>query len=49
MKRFRSISVYYRDENKVMRKIPHLKAHLDKGKVFKVYTLPPVKEQELEL
>jgi len=49
MKRFRSVSVYYRDENKVMRKIPHVKAHLDKGKAFKVYTLPPVQLQELDL
>tara|TARA_R100001463_G_scaffold126536_1_gene184297 strand:+ start:667 stop:816 length:150 start_codon:yes stop_codon:yes gene_type:complete len=49
MKRFRSVSVYYRDENKVMRKIPNLKAHLDSGEVFRVYTLPPVKEQELKL
>tara|TARA_R110002110_G_scaffold135567_1_gene319728 strand:- start:895 stop:1044 length:150 start_codon:yes stop_codon:yes gene_type:complete len=49
MKRFRSVSVYYRDEEGVMRKIPHVVAHLSRGKVFRVYTLPPVEGQELKL
>jgi|TARA_R110000823_G_C15853923_1_gene492464 hypothetical protein len=47
MKRFRTVSVYYRDEEGVMRKIPHVVAHLDKGSVFRVYTLPPVELQEM--
>lgn len=32
-----------------MRKIPHVKAHTDKGNVFKVYTLPPFEGQEIKL
>ena len=32
-----------------MRKIPHVVAHLSRGKVFRVYTLPPVEGQELKL
>lgn len=47
MKRFRSVSVYYRDEEGVMRKIPHMKAHIARGKVFRVYTLPPGKLGEI--
>ena len=49
MKRFRAISVYYRDENKVMRRIPDVKALTDGKLVYKVYTLPPVKPQEINL
>jgi len=41
--------VYYRDENKVMRKIPNVKALTDGDEVYKVYTLPPVIKQELVL
>ena len=45
----RSVSVYFRDENKVMRRIPDVKALVIDGVATKVYTLPPVKLQEMDL
>lgn len=48
-KRFRTVSVYYRDEEGVMRMIPNLKAHISRGKVFRVYTLPPGELGELAI
>ncbi len=49
MKPIRSVSVYYRDKGGVMRKIPNVKAQIHNGDVFRVYTLYPVKTQELKL
>ena len=47
--RFRHVSVYYRDSNKVMRKIPNLVLFIDNGVLVKVYTLADGKKQEIEL
>ena len=49
LKRFRSVSIYVRDKDGIMRSIPNVKAFSDNGKVVKVYTLPPVKLQEMNL
>jgi hypothetical protein len=52
MKRFRNVSIYYRNSDGIMKKIPNVKLFLDKGfggrgvkgeKLVKVYTLPPGK------
>jgi hypothetical protein len=44
----RFISLYYRDENKVMQKIPHLEIRIDnKGSL--VYTLPPLNMAKIRL
>jgi len=45
----RSLSVYYRDEDGVMRTIPKVKVIVIDGRPDKVYTLFPVHEQELIL
>lgn len=47
--RFRHVSVYYRDSNKVMRKIPGLVLFIDDGVLVKVYTLIDGKKREIEL
>jgi len=52
MKRFRNVSVYYRNSDGIMKKIPNVKLFYDtKGeKMVKVYTLPPLQvPQELIL
>ena len=49
MTQLRSVSVYFRDENKVMRRIPNVKALVVKGVATKVYTLPPGILQEMDL
>jgi hypothetical protein len=48
MKRFRHVSLYYRDENKVMRKVPGLVIMIDTktDHLVKVYTL---RGEEIEL
>ncbi|MBT6894111.1 MAG: hypothetical protein HOA20_01835 [Rhodobacterales bacterium] len=51
MKRFRNVSIYYRDSDGIMKKIPNVKLFYDTGfggrfkgeKLVKVYTLPPGK------
>lgn len=45
----RSLSVYYRDEDGIMRAIPKVKVIVIDGRPDKVYTLFPVLEQELIL
>lgn len=46
----RSVSIYYRDENKVMQKIKGVKVFIHRGHPVKVYTLPPVEVgQEIDL
>ena len=45
----RSLSVYYRDEDGIMRAIPKVKVIVIDGRPDKVYTLFPVKDQELIL
>jgi len=45
----RSLTVYYRDEDGIMRAIPKVKVIVIDGRPGKVYTLFPVKEQELIL
>jgi len=49
--RFRNVSIYYRNSDGIMKKIPNIKLFLDsKGeKLVKVYTLPPVKAQEINM
>ena len=49
--RFRNVSIYYRNSDGIMKKIPNIKLFLDsKGEnLVKVYTLPPVKPQEINL
>lgn len=49
LKRFRSVSIYVRDKDGIMRSIPNVKAFIDNGEVVKVYTLPPGKLQEMNL
>ncbi len=52
MKRFRNVSVYYRNSDGIMKKIPNVKLFYDtKGEqLVKVYTLPPLQvPQELIL
>ncbi len=41
MKRFRHVSLYYRDENKVFRKVPGMLIMIDNknGNLLEVYTL----------
>lgn len=41
MKRFRNVQLYYRDENKVMRKIEGLKVLIWRGKADEVNYIPP--------
>lgn len=50
MKRFRHVSLYYRDENKVFRKVPGIKLLVKKltGRLVEVYTLPKTAVQEIE-
>jgi hypothetical protein len=50
MKRFRHVSLYYRDENKVFRKVPGIKLLVNKlnGRLVEVYTLPTAAESESE-
>jgi len=44
----RIVAVYYRDEDKVMRKIPNLEIQIrDKGST--VYTLPPENSAQIRL
>ena len=49
MKPVRALSVYFRDTDGVMRKISNVKVIVVDGAATKVYTLPPVTEQELIL
>ena len=54
MKRFRNVSVYYRNSDGIMKKIPNVRLYLTKEKyisgkgykkgdnLVKVYTLPPL-------
>jgi hypothetical protein len=49
MKPVRALTVYYRDEEGIMRAIPKVKVLVVDGRPDKVYTLFPVKEQELIL
>ena len=44
-----SLTVYYRDEDGIMRAIPKVKVIVTDGRPDKVYTLYPIKEQELIL
>jgi hypothetical protein len=44
----RYVSLYYRDENKIMRKIPNIEIRIsEKGAT--VYTLPPLKSAKIRL
>ncbi len=45
----RSLTVYYRDEDGIMRAIPKVKVIVTDGRPEKVYTLFPVQDQELIL
>ena len=45
----RALKVYYRDEDGVMRAIPGVKVITIDGAPDKVYTLFPIKYQELDL
>jgi len=45
----RALTVYYRDEDGIMRAIPKVKVIVVDGRPDKVYTLFPVLEQELIL
>ena len=45
----RALTVYYRDKDGIMRAIPKVKCIVTDGRPEKVYTLYPVKEQELIL
>lgn len=51
MKRFRSVSIYYRDSKKIFQRIPHVKVFVDEKKKIpeKVYTLPPLILDEMDL
>jgi len=52
MKRYRSVSIYYRNNQKVFKKIPNVLVFVDEKKNIpeRVYTLPPLKHpQELDL
>lgn len=49
MRGVRSLTVYYRDEDGIMRAIPKVKVIVIDGRPDKVYTLFPVLEQELIL
>ncbi len=53
MKRFRNVSVYYRNSDGIMKKIPNVKVFIDtknKDTLVKMYTLPPLQvPQELIL
>ena len=45
MKRYRTVSIYYRNSDGIMKKIPNVKLFYDtKGeKLLEVYTIPPGK------
>ena len=45
----RSLTVYYRDEDGIMRAIPKVKVIVIDNRPEKVYTLTPLQEQELLL
>jgi len=53
MKRFRNVSIYYRNSDGIMKKIPNVKVFIDtknKDLPVKMYTLPPLQvPQELDL
>lgn len=38
---FRSVSIYYRDSDGVMRKIPYVKVTMKDDQLFQLYTLSP--------
>jgi len=44
----RYVSLYYRDENKVMQKIPHLEIMIN-NRGSTVYTLPPLNSAKIRL
>jgi len=47
-KQARFVSMYFRDESGVMRKVPGLLLHVSRGKPYEVYTLSlPMKTLEL--
>lgn len=49
MKFVRSVKLYYRDESGVMRAIDGLRVIVVENRPEKVYTLPPLKDQELRI